>query len=285
MNEYSVVERTAYNVADHRGRTDIPYAKEIAEISEAEKIRNIYASDEDEAEKLKRQKRMDVAFEARYKSINKLIISKDIKNIVEIACGISPRGLELTKNPDIQYLGTDLENMISRSQKIMSQVLESKGESRDNLDYQVADALDSEASKRVVYGKFSEKPVTIVSEGLFIYEDDDERQRVINNILEILKQNGGCWITTDLMNMPVFRSDTGKRSNFAENTDANMTPLFNNPEEVIEYYNELGFDVECIPQSIIFDDLSSLQNIDDDKREIYRKGLSQSYAFMIEPKK
>lgn len=70
-------------------------------------------------------------FEARYKTTNhvleELIRSTGIKQVVELAAGMSPRGLTFSEHfPDVVYLETDLEEMLEKKIRIVSSLVENK---------------------------------------------------------------------------------------------------------------------------------------------------------------
>jgi len=86
---YEKISPTAKLVAYLRTFSDIPYAKEIADESESEK-----AFRELTEESAKSMVRLAPYWEARYKGTNQVLTKHGITQILEIAAGLSPRGLE-----------------------------------------------------------------------------------------------------------------------------------------------------------------------------------------------
>ncbi len=80
-------------------------------------------------------------FEARYKSINRGLAKCGIANVMELACGLSPRGLEIASKGGV-YVGTDLPEMYAESSQIIEAIARRTGVTLDNLHLQPANVLD-----------------------------------------------------------------------------------------------------------------------------------------------
>ena len=106
---------TAWTIAHRRIFTDIPYSQVI--FDEFEKIRCAAGKPEipDELKSLQ----VAPQIEARYKLVNKLIKRNSPQQVLEIAAGLSPRGLEITENQNIEYVEVDFPGIISQKRKIV----------------------------------------------------------------------------------------------------------------------------------------------------------------------
>ncbi len=108
---YAKISPTAKLVAYGRTFTDIPFAREIAAECDAEKAFQTLSV----AESLPLQVPL---WEARYKTTNQIIAREGMTQILEIAAGLSPRGLAMTDDPDVVYVATDLPEMLEQEKAI-----------------------------------------------------------------------------------------------------------------------------------------------------------------------
>ncbi len=137
-----------------------------------------------------------IIHEIRYSSINHYIYESGCENILDIACGYSPRGLKLAKE-GYHYVGADLPVVA----KELSEVAKRSG--IDNLDYVGIDATNYE-SLRSAADKL-EGPICIVVEGLGMYLNSFDAATVRANIARLMSEHeGSVYITTDPGNGYLF---------------------------------------------------------------------------------
>ena len=127
--------------------------------------------------------------EMRYRCINSLVMRAGNQNVLDIACGFSPRGL-LLSGMNMNYIGCDLPAAIEELQNVLK-----KNAGDGSFHYYGMDVTNDE-SVRQVSGSFS-GPVTIITEGLLSYFIESELRTVYRNLHRVLSQHGGCWITCD----------------------------------------------------------------------------------------
>lgn len=185
------LETTAIGAAFVRSFLDVPFAKEISQLIEAEKIN---------------EKVMPGGFETirsfipiiefSYKAINSAVNEKGTNQILEIAAGFSPRGLEFTKNPNITYVECDLPLVISKKKLIYKKILSKTNYGLDNLHLLGMDILKENPLLKLVK-IFKKEPITIISEGLLVYLNHNQKNILARNIYKILSYYGGLWITSD----------------------------------------------------------------------------------------
>jgi hypothetical protein len=96
QESHEAISPTAKFVAFVRAFTDIPYAHEIAEESGAEQ-----AFQELARQSIESFSQLIPFWEARYKATDRIIQLRGITQILEIAAGLSPRGLAMTVNPRV----------------------------------------------------------------------------------------------------------------------------------------------------------------------------------------
>lgn len=101
---YEYISPTAWLVAYQRTLSDIPLSVEIFDELQAIVKQTRAASEIESLEKLKSPELTPV-WEARFKIVNHLLKVYHPDQVLEIAAGFSPRGLEMAKDASIEYVG------------------------------------------------------------------------------------------------------------------------------------------------------------------------------------
>lgn len=179
---------TAYGVAELRSYSDIPFSAEILEF-----IKNSTKPDD----QLKYPTERAPQLEARYKLIDRLIVEAKIEQILELASGLSPRGLSMSqKDHKVDYVEMDLPDMIDVKKTLITKLLNGKN-FPSNLRLIKGNALNIKDIEEAM--QFLEpKPMIIAHEGLLRYLNFSEKKIVARNVRDILKRYGGIWITSDI---------------------------------------------------------------------------------------
>lgn len=130
-----------------------------------------------------------IIHEIRYKSINEYIRKSGCKNIVDIACGYSPRGI-LFAREGFNYIGLDLPVVASE----LAPVVESLN--LEKLRYCGGDATNYQSLMDAVSDV--DGPVCVVVEGITMYLNTRDVETLYNNVARILRSRpGSVFITTD----------------------------------------------------------------------------------------
>jgi O-methyltransferase involved in polyketide biosynthesis len=219
-------------IAHLRTYTDIPYVREIARLANTELIYREFET-----------KRKDIAelaarYEVRFKSVTAIIRYCGNSYILEIASGLSGRGMDFTSEPNIVYVETDLPDVVACKRQIVERILGDKGLSRPNLYINPADALNF--AELYQHTELLSRPLTIVCEGLLSNLAYSELCDVMANVLRLLSECGGVFITPDF-----FNSEQRKES-LADNGGAYT---FKSDDEIFEFIKISGFSFERYLQS------------------------------------
>ena len=134
---YDKIGRTSKLVAYLRAFTDIPFAKEIAVGTEAQQDFETLAG-----KSARSMTQFAFVWEARYKATDQIIARQRISQVLELAAGLSPRGLAMTEDPNVIYVVTDLPQILEQEQAIAESILAKLHAQRSNLYFRVANALD-----------------------------------------------------------------------------------------------------------------------------------------------
>lgn len=137
-----------------------------------------------------------IIHEIRYHSINHYIRQSGCRNILDIACGYSPRGL-LFAREGYHYIGADVP-VLAKALEPVAQKAGIKG-----YEYIGVDATNF-ASLKAAADKL-QGPVCIVVEGLDMYLSSQDAKAVRENIACIMSEHeGSVYVTTDPGNGYLF---------------------------------------------------------------------------------
>ena len=125
---YEKISSTAKLVAHIRSFTDIPFTKEIAAASGAE---TDFQTLTGKSAEFMTQSAFNL--EARYKTTDQIIARYRITQVLEIAAGLSPRGLAMTEDPNVVYVATDLPEILEQEKAIAESILAKLNIHRSNL--------------------------------------------------------------------------------------------------------------------------------------------------------
>jgi O-methyltransferase involved in polyketide biosynthesis len=290
-NDHSRISPTAKITAYWRSLSDIPFSKEIAEAVGAEQTAREILGD-----RIVEMGSISPAmFEVRYKSINYGLKKSGINNIMELASGLSPRGLEIVSNGGI-YVGTDLPYMYSESSPVINAIADRSRVPMNNLHLMPANVLEKQELENAA-AHFKGKNFAVCNEGLLMYLDKNEKKKMAENIRGLLLQNKGCWITTDIV-FKVLREaiatifGSGARKviqpalkNISDITGRDIAVNdFADKSEAVKFYEDLGFTIEEFSMYNDEYELSIASRIRDNYRERFLEILSSVKAWIMTPK-
>jgi len=226
--------------------TGIPFAKEVLDLLRA---RGATLSHGPFTESSARE--YAALFEARFRAMSHLVEERRATQVLELAAGLSPRGMEYARR-GIVYVEADLPESTALKREIVSGIL---GFVPHHLHLCGADALNREQVMACCSPFTSGQPIAVTNEGLLRYLNFAEKARVAANVLEILQRYGGWWITPDVhLKSWLERRSTALRDSEREtlrrSLDANY---FNDMDQAKEFFEGCGFAVdsrpmlECLP--------------------------------------
>jgi hypothetical protein len=290
-NDHNRISPTAKITAYWRSLSDIPYAKEIAEAVGAEKTTREIIGD-----RIVEMGTVSPAlFEMRYKAINYGIKRCGLNNVLEIACGLSPRGLEIISVGGI-YVGTDLPEMFNESSPVINEIAARTNLPLNNLHLQAANVL-IEKEMDAAAAHFNGTNFAVCNEGLLMYLDRDEKKKMAENIRKLLMHNGGCWITTDIVFkllreaiVAMFGAEPAKVIRPALKNISNLTGRdisandFADKSEAVMFYKDMGFNIEEFPMYDGNYELSTISMLNPLFTNRFLGILSSSKAWILTPK-
>jgi O-methyltransferase involved in polyketide biosynthesis len=185
--DFSTISPSAKALLLVKAQTPLPYAREAAEALFGKPL----PADPSPGADIRR-----VHFLDRARSLDEALAQVKATRVLELASGLSFRGLSLTeRDASVAYLDTDLPEMAT----LKSELLQQLHPAPLPAAYRVRslDALDPAAFQAAV-SELPLGPVCIVHEGLLMYLDDSEKERLAANVHQALRGRGGHWITADV---------------------------------------------------------------------------------------
>lgn len=281
MNANPKISPTAWTVAHGRTFSDIPFSKEI--FDEVQRI-GVEGVNDETMEELTS---VDLAprFEARYKMINRLVRETKLRQVLEVASGLTPRGMEMTENGEVDtYIEMDLPGIMRTKREIVEAIL--KNSRREKLFLEEGSALELEDMQTATSDFDSAKPIAVIMEGFLRYLDFNTKTVVAKNTLSLLKHFGGVWITTDITLKSTRRHEreAARRGYVKERAGIDMEEnKFESTDAAAEFFEKLGFAVERHVLGEVVDKLVSPVRLNLSVSEI-RERLSKSSAFVMRPR-
>lgn len=224
--------------------------------------------------------------EARFNTTNKMIADMGIKQVVDLPCGYTQRGIKLSRS-GVKYFGFDLPAVADAMGPAVREVI---GDN-ENIQYEAVDATNY-ASLRKALSK-AEGELFITTEGMLMYFTQPELEEVFRNIRRLLLEFGGKWVTVDntlndsqnvvLASVigkdapPELLANVGKVAAAAMAKTAHAENIFFDKDrsKAEKFVKDMGFDLEFISMGDYLPDiLHSLDGLPEqsinDVREAYK---------------
>lgn len=189
---YTTISPSAKVLLLMKGHTDIPFARQAAGIISSPEtfIPDFTKKDFGFWARV-------AHFESRYQQVDNLLHAVSCKNILELSSGYSFRGLSMTNEQEVHFIDTDLPELITAKEQITTELRKELPEPKGQLETLPLNAMDEQAFKAII-SRFESGPVTIINEGLLMYLDQAEKEKLCGIIRSVLQERGGYWITADI---------------------------------------------------------------------------------------
>jgi len=174
-----------------------------------------------------------------------MIDSYHPEQIIELACGYSPRGLVFTsKNKKLIYIESDFSSVIDKKREIINTILkDNKIKLSKNHHFVKIDSISDDLVNSLGKVIDKNKKTLILSEGFVSYLNKEEHDFLISNISNLLsKVKNGTYLGHE-SKFKMLNGVIGKLlliyRNIVSKTKSNKH--FNNAEEIKEYFISHGF--------------------------------------------
>lgn len=222
-----------------------------------------------------------VAIEARYAALSRTLKNGGCKNLLDIACGYTPRAI-FCKNNGISYAGLDVPVVAEELQRFADK--EGLGKV-----YHGGDATNAASLNAAVEGFDGE--VLISSEGLLGYLSTSEFEQLLGGIRQILENHSGAFVTSDMgVNYELFATanmsdpdayDASRKRTMKQSDIYNEGVVHMDHEKVQAFIEAGGFHVEKLPFYHGDENLSMLRGIPEAWREKYLELLKNAYVWKM----
>ncbi len=131
----------------------------------------------------------------RHAMFDHVVRESGARQVLEIAAGLSPRGVTFSHDATIAYTEVDLPEMVTQKRELLGRTLRGQAVlSRSNYRIEAADLRETSLTQFVQ----PEVPVCIVAEGLFMYLDAGHQRTLWRSVFEALGRATGGEFVFDL---------------------------------------------------------------------------------------
>ncbi len=228
-----------------------------------------------------------ILIETRFQAMNRLIEHMQDRQIVDLPCGYTSRGIRLSREGRA-YFGCDLPAVIDAMIPAVASII---GKS-DSTSYHAVDATNYESLESAL--PESSRNLLVTTEGLLMYFVQSELEEVFSNIHRLLQKHGGSWVITDrayflcdkevvaatLNNDPTLTAMYAAVTNRAAATTADVRfndSVFFDPDDgkVRSFIRRMGFELhEICMADYLPDQIASLKGtpeVDSAVRGVFKK--------------
>ena len=229
--------------------------------------------------------------EIKYSSLNNFIESEGYTTIMDLGCGVSPRGIYMVRK-GLNYYGIELEAVTRVLEEYTPMFLNDNEEKL--IHFATADVTDREAMLKSVEN--APGKICIISENLSLYLSIERQKAMLENIREILKIHGGCFVTSDHLSDVIFFESAsaiyGKKTaesildesiKIYENTSEMdfYDTYFDTSKEAMDFIKAQGFNVEVRPLFTKPQDLYSIKSLNDKQIKQIKKFMTKKMLWVM----
>lgn len=209
--------------------------------------------------------------EIRYTSLNDFILSENYLNVMDLGCGISPRCLYMAEK-NINYVGVELPDVVEMLNIYTPNFL--KDDAKKFVRFVAADVANK--NEMMSAAKNFDGEICIIEEDLLVYLPREKQKAMLENIRDILKEHGGCFVTSDFVAGEIFMSsdkiiygeeDALKIAKETQNVYENLSQIlfndtmFKSADEAINFIESCGLKVELRPVLKNISDIRSIRDL------------------------
>jgi len=126
----------------------------------------------------------------RHTMIDHLARASGARQVVELAAGLSRRGVAFSEDPTLRYTEIDLEPVTAHKRTLLERSPEGRAVlARANLTLTSGDVLETDLSAHVDAGQ----PAFVIAEGLLMYLPRDAQRTLFGRVHALLEGGGGTF--------------------------------------------------------------------------------------------
>lgn len=268
-------------------KSGVPEAVEYVKYIDAESIlkpENI--SQYERVEKVNK-----IYHEIRYTSLNDFIESENYSNVMDLGCGVSPRCL-FTAKKNINYVGVELPDVVDVLNIYAPNFL--NDDAKKFVHFVAADVANKNEMNNAA--KNFDGKICIVEEDLLMYLPREKQKAMLENIRDILKKYGGCFVTSDFVSGEIFMSSSKiiygdedaltiakETQKVYENVSEILfnDTMFKSEEEAINFVESCGLKVELRPVLKNISDIKSIRDLNNHDISAINNDMTQKKLLWV----
>jgi len=237
--------------------TDLPLSREI--FYALEKIHHATPEDWDWVT-TEQAKKLAPFFEARYLMTDRVLNQWGVRQVVELAAGLSPRGIVwVAKNPTHTFVEVDLPDEVQLKWRVIEKLVEAGAIETPSQNFHILEGsvTDARIFEQLDTILSVQAEIGVVCEGLLRYLSFADKAILASHIHTLLEKFGGVWVTPDIEILTDDEQERIRRQNVGMrgvNIEGN---LFADIPTAKKFFEDLGFAVLVAPLKEIAGELVS----------------------------
>lgn len=131
----------------------------------------------------------------RHAMIDHLLEASAATQVVELAAGLSQRGVSVSRRTEIEYIELDLPHMIAKKRELLARTDAGKAVlERPNFHFRSVDLRDAALDLDID----ATRPLCVIAEGVFMYFPADEQRRLWRMIAAAMQRTPAATFLFDL---------------------------------------------------------------------------------------
>ena len=289
LNQTNPVYNTAKMTLSILGSAGVPEAVSFAERLGFTDIRKTFDVNTENQSELPQA----VMQETRYEFLNRVIRESNCKNIVDVACGFSPRGYVMAKE-GYNYLGIDLEASVEALNSLADSYKDE--DIKGSFRYKACDLTNADLLEKCLDDIDGE--ILVVCEGLLMYFPPFETKSFCESIKRVLTKHGGRFVTGDFIfsdlyvgvHIGLLGQEEGMKALMAmanttkQKSDTNFLESLvesNGSPKAVKLFEDMGFMIDKIPFYTTSEKCHVFEKIDPENIQKLQGVLSRYMAWSV----
>ena len=239
-----------------------------------------------------------IMIEMRFEATEEYFRRSGFRQLMDLPCGYTSRGLRLAGKGGVKYYGCDIPAVIDEFLPAVKKFL--TPEDLNFIHYSSVDATNYDSLRNALKG--AEGELLITTEGMLMYFTQSELEEVFTNIHRLLEEFGGRWITLDrqlaekddLIHRALSEGLSEKNIDIiirktlsARSIDTPDNLMFSDDEQKArKFIHDMGFDLELEPlKDYLPERLHSTESLSAENQHAVREILNGTCYYVMTPRR
>ncbi len=136
---------------------------------------------------------LPMALAQRHTLIDRLVAESGARSVIELAAGLSQRGITLTADPSLAVVEVDQPHVLAIKRELLARTPAGQAIlARPNLTFMASDVTELDVA--ALCASQPAGPVFVIAEGLLMYLDVAAQNRLASRVAEALRPRGGQFV-------------------------------------------------------------------------------------------